>query len=120
MCREPLSDRLPAVNVVLRGVIEKLYPEEYLERVEEGKREEEERELAEAAALRRTEAAAEIDRARRQSNNGLRAVFCLQSISILLCSEQSVDDDERHGQSRREDRSVDTDTDDEIRVGQVM
>lgn len=41
LCREPLAAKAPSVNITLRGVIEKAFPSEYQERVEEGKLEEE-------------------------------------------------------------------------------
>ena len=39
LCREPLPRRTPSVNIVLRSVIEKAFPDEFEERVDEGRRE---------------------------------------------------------------------------------
>jgi hypothetical protein len=98
LCREPFASTPPNVNVALRGVCAAAFPEEFLARSEEGRREEDELARARSAELARANDASRDRggginaRANDDENDegginlmGLQGVFCL-SLSSLLCS----------------------------------
>lgn len=100
LCREPFASTPPSVNVALRGVCAAAFPEEFLARSEEGRREEDELARARSAELARASEPARGGgggngaNARRNDDNdddgginlmSLQGVFCM-SLSSLLCS----------------------------------
>jgi hypothetical protein len=104
LCREPFASTPPGVNVALRGVCAAAFPEEFLARSEEGRREEDELARARSAELARASEPARGGggngaNARRNDDNdddggginlmSLQGVFCM-SLSSLLCSNQEA------------------------------
>jgi hypothetical protein len=103
LCREPFASTPPSVNVALRGVCAAAFPEEFLARSEEGRREEDELARARSAELARATDSARNGGSGGGGNNaranddenddgginlmGLQGVFCL-SLSSLLCSHE--------------------------------
>jgi hypothetical protein len=89
LCREPLARKMPSINVVLRGVIEKAFPDEYIERVEDGRREYEVRSCAAHNpthtpaiddAARTRGRAGETERHRRRRGGARCAVVLFRSV----------------------------------------
>jgi hypothetical protein len=85
LCREPLGVTSPGVNVALRGVCQSMFPDEFAERVEEGRHEEDELEAARARSQEQQQRDLANAHAQDDDDGVANGVFCM-SLTSLLCA----------------------------------